>query len=278
MGREDRGMALNGGKVLVIAGSDSSGGAGIVRDVETIAAFGLKAAIAVTAVTAQSDRRVTSVEAIAPALVAAQMEAALEGGDICAVKIGMLANAGIVAAVSAQLERHPTFPVVLDPVLASSSGRALLEPAGIRLMIERLLPRADLVTPNLPELALLTESADLERAMDLLLGFGSRAALIKGGHAIDMPGGLTFGGATAPGWNICRDLLIRPDRPAAFFDSPRQPGTLRGTGCMLASAIACGLARGEPLEDAIGKAKSHVSAAFLADQSARVRQEGNSTI
>ncbi|MET3614858.1 hydroxymethylpyrimidine/phosphomethylpyrimidine kinase [Rhizobium aquaticum] len=315
MDRQDGPLAVNA-RILIIAGSDSSGGAGIIRDVETVTAFGLNAAVAVTAVTAQSDRRVTAVQAMEPTLVKAQMTAALESGEIRAIKIGMLANAGIVAAVADVLERHPSLPVVLDPVLASTSGRALLEPDGVRLMIERLLPRADLVTPNLPELGLLTGAGDFTASVEALLQLGVRAALIKGGHAEDAGAktpifgegapqspsfplgekcgalrgdeesvGAEFDGnpssspsghllpmgrsgnaphaaSTRSNPSICRDLLVRPNQPYLSFDSPRHPGTLRGTGCMLASAIACGLASGQTLETAIETAKAYVSEAF----------------
>ena len=315
MDREDCAVAMSG-RVLIVAGSDSSGGAGIVRDVETVAAFGLKAAVAVTAVTAQSDRRVIAVTAMEPALVAAQMQAALEGGEVGVVKIGMLANAGIVSAVADVLEQHPTLPVVLDPVLASTSGRVLLEPDGVRLMNERLLPRADVVTPNLPELALLTGTRDFAESVEALIQLGIRAALIKGGHASDVErepllsgetaqhppsshlgekcraerGDERSAGAEANGNpssgpsghllpkgrsgsaphaastllspSICRDLLVRPHQTGLSLDSPRHPGTLRGTGCMLASAIACGLASDQTLETAIEAAKTYVSEAF----------------
>ncbi|MCD2173411.1 hydroxymethylpyrimidine/phosphomethylpyrimidine kinase [Rhizobium sp. C4] len=315
MDRQDGTLAVSA-RVLIVAGSDSSGGAGIARDVETVTMFGLKAAVAITAVTAQSNRRVTAVQAMEPALVMAQIEAALEGGEIRAVKIGMLANAGIVAAVADMLERHPHLPVVLDPVLASTSGRTLLEPEGVRLMISRLLPRGDLVTPNVPELAMLTGLKDTNAAMERLLALGIRAALIKGGHANDPVDETALRSETAPqsppstpgetcrakrgdegaacservaspssgpsghllpkgrsgslqraprsasNIGICSDLLIRPDLPALAFESPRYPGTLRGTGCMLASAIACGLAAGRDLEASIRVAKVYVTQAF----------------
>jgi hydroxymethylpyrimidine/phosphomethylpyrimidine kinase len=313
-------MAVNLARVLIIAGSDSSGGAGIVRDVETVTALGLKAAVAITAVTAQSDRRVRAVQPMEPALVAAQMEAALEGGDIRAVKIGMLADAGIVGAVAAVLARHADLPVVLDPVLASTSGRALLDKDGVQLMIARLLPRADLVTPNLPELAILTGLQEMQEATERLLALGIRAALIKGGHANDaanemdlrfeavpqsppsplgekgraqrgdegvacsdrtaspssgpsghrLPdarsGNAECASALPSNADICRDTLIRPGQPNLSFESPRHPDTLRGTGCMLASAITCGLAQGLALETSIEAAKHHVSEAFAKHQ------------
>lgn len=277
---KDGSLAVSVPRVLIIAGSDSSGGAGIVRDVETVTTFGLKAAVAVTAVTAQSDRRVSAVQAMEPGLVAAQMEAALESGLVGAVKIGMLADAGIVAAVSDILEQHPTLPVVLDPVLASTSGRTLLERDGMRLMIERLLPRADLVTPNLPELELLTGWKGVEPSLQALLQFGIRAALIKGGHANDAADGTTIGSEPLlPKSNaeICTDLLIRPGLAPVAFDAPRLPGTLRGTGCMLASAIACGLASGRDLEASIRVAKGYVTAAFKDSQREAISPETRST-
>ena len=255
---QDGSLAVSARRVLIVAGSDSSGGAGIVRDVETVAAFGLKAAVAVTAVTAQSDRRVTAVQPMEPALVARQMTAALEGGEVHAVKIGMLANAGIVQAVADVLEQHSTLPVVLDPVLASTSGKMLLEPEGVRLMIERLLPRASLVTPNLPELALLTLADHFDASVQALMKIGIQAALIKGGHANEAA---PAGEMTA---TRCTDLLIRPGQSPLAFDGPRHTGTLRGTGCMLASAIACGLATERTLEASIDAAKRYVSAIFRA--------------
>ena len=271
MDRKDGSLAVSAPRVLIVAGTDSSGGAGIVRDVETVTAFELKASVAVTAVTAQSDRRVTAVLPMEPRLVAAQMEAALEDGEVRAVKIGMLANAGIVAAVADVLELHPDLPVVLDPVLASTSGKALLEPEGVRLIIQRLLPRATLVTPNLPELALLTGLPDMGldtgTATERLLTLGVRAALIKGGHADDV----VHAPALSSNVGICRDLLVRRDQPVLPFESPRHPGTLRGTGCMLASAIACGLAKGQTLESSILAAKDYVSAVFVREATVGAR-------
>lgn len=271
MDRKDGSLAVSAPRVLIVAGTDSSGGAGIVRDVETVTAFELKASVAVTAVTAQSDRRVTAVLPMEPRLVAAQMEAALEDGEVRAVKIGMLANAGIVAAVADVLELHPDLPVVLDPVLASTSGKALLEPEGVRLMIQRLLSSATLVTPNLPELALLTglpaTGLDTGTATERLLMLGVRAALIKGGHADDV----VHAPALSSNVGICSDLLVRPRHAAKAFETPRHPGTLRGTGCMLASAIGCGLAEGQSLEASVRAAKDYVSAVFVREATVGAR-------
>lgn len=268
MDRKDGQVAVSAPRVLIVAGSDSSGGAGIVRDVETVTAFGLKAAVAVTAVTAQSDSRVSAVQAMEPGLVAAQMQAALEGGGVRAVKVGMLANAEIVATVATVLERHQSLPVVLDPVVASTSGKTLLEPEGVRLMIERLLPRADLVTPNLPELAILTGVEDLTQSFEALVQLGIRATVIKGGHANDAVGEAS---------DICSDLLIRPGLAPVRFDAPRLAGALRGTGCMLASAITCGLAVGRDMEASIRAAKAHVTQAFRERQREAISPATRST-
>jgi hydroxymethylpyrimidine/phosphomethylpyrimidine kinase len=141
--------------VLVIAGSDSSGGAGLVRDVRTLTELGSEALCALTAVTAQSDREVIAVYPLPHQLVRAQMDAALATGRVRAIKIGMLATAATVRAVAETLARHAGLPVVLDPVLAASSGGALLDADGLCALRELLLPRAHLLTPNIPEAAAL---------------------------------------------------------------------------------------------------------------------------
>ena len=244
--------------VLIVAGSDPSGGAGIVRDVATVTALGLRACIAVTAVTVQTDRAVRHVEAMPATLVAAQMEAALEAGNIGAVKIGMLPSVEAILAVAAVLARHPHLPVVVDPVLSASSGASLSADGGLAALRDHLLPLATLVTPNLPELARLTGRAEaqtasgaLDQAAALLEG-GTRAVLVKGGHADH--------GAEAI------DLLVVPDAAPVAFRLPRLTGTMRGTGCMLSSAIAAGLAEGCDLASAIDRAKRLVHSAIAAAQ------------
>ncbi len=178
-------------RVLIIAGSDSSGGAGLTRDVATLAAFGVEAACALTAVTAQTHARVTAMQALPAELVRAQIRAALESGPIAAVKIGMLANGGIALAVAASLPRREEVPIVLDPVLASSSGEALLDGEGCTVLRERLLPRTTLLTPNIPEAAALLgeEPAQggpqLLRQAQYLLALGPSAVLVKGGHGAE---------------------------------------------------------------------------------------------
>lgn len=235
--------------VLIVAGSDSSGGAGIIRDVETVSAFGLRSSLAVTAVTVQTHARVERIEQMPPDLVAEQMRAAFAANSITAVKIGMLGSAATIDAVASVLASSLPVPVVLDPVLASTSGRALLDDDAIDVLKHKLLPLSALVTPNLPELALLTGQSvassehEIVRQARLLLETGVQAVLAKGGHAE---------GAQSI------DLLVQPGNAVRSFGALRLNATLRGTGCMLASAVAAHLALGEPLDMSIDNAKRHV--------------------
>lgn len=244
------------GRLLCIGGLDSSGGAGLLRDAATAAEFGVACAAAATAITAQSDRAVTAVHPVPPDQVAAQIRAAAEAG-IGAVKIGMLGWAATVEAVAAAL---PEAPLVLDPVLAASSGRSLLDAAGLQALLARLLPRAALVTPNLPELARLAAALGLDpaageaEAVAALRARGAAAVLVKGGHA-------------APG-DGCEDRLHLGPGHVIAFAGPRFAGTLRGTGCQLASAIAAGLARGADLPAAVAAARAAVERRFRAAQPA----------
>ena len=245
-------MAMNSSpQVLIVAGSDSSGGAGIVRDIETITAFGLKSCVAVTAVTAQTHQSVLAVRSIGADIVAAQMRAALETNSVRTIKIGMLGSAEIVREVARVLAEHPDIPVVLDPVLASSSGKALLGTVGREALLEMLLPLSTIVTPNLPELAALTGISAMERAGRLLLEKGAGAVLVKGGHG------------EGPNSD---DLLFKRGMPPIPFSSRRLPFEMRGTGCVLASAIAAGLARDHCLGDAIDAAKKYLSGFLLRHQ------------
>ncbi|WP_404935082.1 bifunctional hydroxymethylpyrimidine kinase/phosphomethylpyrimidine kinase [Nitratireductor sp. L15S-10] len=247
-----RAMAVNMAHVLVIAGSDSSGGAGIARDVETLAAFGIKACLALTAVTVQTHDTVKSVDLCAADLVEAQIRAAFSANPVAAIKIGMLGSCETVKCVAAVLREQAPLPVVLDPVVASSSGRALLSDDAIETMRESLMPLCTLVTPNLPELALLSggsEADEHQQARDLLEG-GVKTLLVKGGHA-EGPRAV--------------DTLYQAGEPPLRFEGPRLPGTMRGTGCMLASAIAAGLARGDGLQASVRAAKTHLSERWLAN-------------
>lgn len=250
MDRKDVSMALNRDPhVLVVGGSDSSGGAGIARDIETISSIGLRTCLAVTAVTVQTHQAVTAIHHLQPGLVADQMRAALRTNEVSSIKIGMLPAGRVILAVAAVLSENPRIPAVLDPVLASSSGRPLVEPNAIDVMKRDLMPLCRLVTPNLVELAVLTGSElavsdeDVLRQGRRLLAAGPRALLIKGGHAA---------GARST------DILLSPDREPVRFDMPRLAGSMRGTGCMLASAIAAHLARAKSLEGSVREAKQRV--------------------
>lgn len=234
--------------VLVVAGSDSSGGAGIVRDIETLAAFGVKASVAVTAVTVQTHHGVQHVDAIPPERVAQQMRAALKANHVDAIKIGMLATAATITAVASVLTDHPDIPVVLDPVLASTSGGVLLAP-NAKASLHRLFLQCALITPNLPELSYLTASAGGEPTEDAiaqaqeLVAAGVQAVLIKGGHGDGLES---------------VDILVQAGHAVERFAAPRLAASMRGTGCMLASAIAARLAFGDNLVTAVSAAKAFV--------------------
>lgn len=234
--------------VLVIAGTDSSGGAGLARDVRTLTRLETRALCVVTAVTAQSDSDIAAVHVVPAELVRAQMTAALATRGVDAIKIGMLATRATVLAVTAALPAAP--PLVLDPVLESSSGGELLDAAGRSALCAELLPRTTLLTPNIPEAAALlgtgsarSEAERLQQAA-ALLALGPRAVLLKGGHA-DGP--------------EATDLLLAAHAPPRWLRAPRISAARRGTGCALSAAIAAGLAAGLELGAACERAKQHVT-------------------
>jgi hydroxymethylpyrimidine/phosphomethylpyrimidine kinase len=241
------------GRVLIIAGSDSGGGAGIQADIKTVTALGGYAATAVTAITIQNTLGVTGVHILGADLVEAQARAVLGDIGADAIKIGMLGNAEIAAAVADILETND-IALVLDPVLLSSSGAPLLDDAGITVLKKRLIRRSRLVTPNLPEAEALTgiypESEHrLRNAAMVLKMLGSDAALFKGGHG--------------DGGHV-RDVLWAEGEFTAF-EAPRQETAhTHGTGCTLATAIACGLAQQRSLQDAVARAHAYVQAAIRA--------------
>ena len=233
--------------VLTIAGSDSGGGAGIQADMRTIEALGGHALTAITAVTAQDTRGVSGWEAVADRLVARQVEAALAGFTVAAAKTGLLPNAAAVRTVARLLSRRPRTALVVDPVIASTSGTSFLDQAGIAALRERLMPLAALVTPNWPEASLLSgirvgsEPEAALAALQLAAGCG-RPVLVKGGHATG---------------RVCADVLALPDGTLAWFRGPRiATANSHGTGCVLSSAIATFLARGEPLGGSITRARA----------------------
>jgi len=240
---------------LTIAGSDSSGGAGIQADLKTFAAHQVYGASVIVALTAQNTRGVSGIHAVPRDFVAQQIDAVFEDLDVAAVKIGMLGTAATIDTVASVLASSLPVPVVLDPVLASTSGRALLADSAVHTLKRKLLPLCRLVTPNLPELALLAgrpvavSDRETVRQAEMLLATGVQAVLAKGGHAEG---------------DRSTDLLVTADGTEHAFDAPRLAGTMRGTGCMLASAIAAHLALGETLEHSIARAKRHVFTAMAA--------------
>lgn len=240
--------------VLTIAGSDSGAGAGVQADARTIHALGGYACTAITAVTAQNTRGVQRWSAVAPALLAAQIEAVLGDLPVAAIKTGLLPGAAAVRAVAKALAQHPRIPLVVDPVLGATSGTRFLDAAGLRALKKDLLPRAALVTPNWPEAAALTGRpvrtlAEAAAAARALTAHGC-AVLVKGGHA---PGG------------VCRDCLATPDGRVRWFASPRvATRNTHGTGCVLSAAIAAELARGRALAAAVKKAREFLHRALRA--------------
>jgi hydroxymethylpyrimidine/phosphomethylpyrimidine kinase len=238
--------------VLCVAGTDSGGGAGLAADVRTAAALGCHPLLAVTAVTAQNSLGVAAVGPVPGTLIRSQIEAALGDIGADAVKIGMLGGAPAVRAVADALARFGARGVVLDPVLRATTGTALLDARGLALLVARLLPLADLVTPNLAEAAALLGrpvrgAAGMRAAAAGVLALGARAVLIKGGHLRGAPVDLF---ADAAG----RLALLRGERVPTRHT--------HGTGCVLSTAIACLLARGEPLPDAVRGAKRFVTRAI----------------
>jgi len=243
------------GRVLIVAGSDSGGGAGIQADIKTVLALGGYAATAITALTAQDTRGVHGVMPVPANFVRLQMERVLGDIGVDAIKTGMLGSAEVVRTVAAALRQHaPNVPLVVDPVMVAKGGARLLDDAALEALREDLLPRATLLTPNIPEAEALTglpihDHAAARHALQALLKFGAPAVLLKGGHL------------AGP---IVQDLLATQDS-VEVFESPRiETRHTHGTGCTLASAIAAGLGQGLSLTDAVRRAVAYVHAAILA--------------
>jgi len=239
------------GRVLVVAGSDSGGGAGIQADIKAITALGGYAATAVTAITVQNTLGVTGVLSLPTDLIEAQARAVLDdiGADV--IKTGMLGSPEVVLRVADLLQAYGV-PAVVDPVMVAKGGHALLADEAVSLIADRLVPLAALLTPNAPEAAALTGLAvettdDLRRAGEALLRRGAQAVLMKGGHI--------------PGERLV-DLLITADGETRFEGPRIDTRHTHGTGCTLASAIAAGLAQGHALSDAVAAAHGYVAEAI----------------
>lgn len=242
------------GRVLICAGSDSGGGAGIQADIKTVTVLGGFAMTAITALTAQNTVGVQAVLPIPPAFIRAQISSVLDdlGADAC--KTGMLHDTATIEAVCEELAaRAPGVPLVVDPVMVAKGGHPLLDPAAVDTLRRRLLPMADVLTPNLPEAAMLTgltiETEDhMLKAAQTLLALGTKAVLMKGGHL--------------EGPRVV-DLLVTAEGVIRFEAVRVITRHTHGTGCTLAAAVAAGLAQGVALGDAVLRAQSYVRAAIL---------------
>ena len=237
---------------LTIAGSDSSGGAGIQADLKTFHQWRVYGSTALTAVTAQNTMGVQEVHPLPRAIVAAQIDSVASDMFPKAVKTGMLADSGIVRTVAAALRRHRLDNYVLDPVMVATSGDRLLAPAAVEAVRDRLVPRAAIVTPNLPEAMILTGVRDrsldgMDEAARILVAAGAGAAVVKGGHLEGDEVADVF-------WDGSSRRVFRSPR--------RQTRHTHGTGCTLSAAIAAGLAHGTPLEEAVAAAIAWVREAI----------------
>ena len=243
------------GRVLVIAGSDSGGGAGIQADLKTVMALGGYATTALAALTAQNTRGVSAVLLVPPQFIRAQIDSVMADIGADAIKTGMLPDTESIETVAEFIERLATaLPFVMDPVMVATSGDRLQSEEALHALKTRLIPRATVITPNIPEAELLlgtriADEADQRRAAEALLELGAAAVLVKGGH-------LT--GETVT------DILATPDGLVAMTGKRIASTSTHGTGCTLASAIATGLAQGMPLADAVRRARAYVTAAIEA--------------
>jgi len=242
---------------VTIAGSDSGGGAGIQADLKTFSALGVYGASVITALTAQNTKGVTGIHDVPVEFVAAQIDAVFSDLAVNAVKIGMLSQPAVIEAVAAGLARWKQRQVVLDPVMVATSGDRLVSPQAIDVLKRVLIPRALVITPNLPEAAALldcpiAQSEDEMRAQAVrLVEQGARAVLIKGGHGEGKES---------------VDLLQAPGSFTRLATARIATSNTHGTGCTLSSAIAAGLAKGLDLVAAVREAKAYVSAAIAAGQ------------
>lgn len=247
-------------RVLTIAGSDSSGGAGIQADIKTFAALGCYGMSAITAVTAQNTQGVRAILGIPPQMLRDQIDAVVEDLGAHAVKIGMLHSAEIVRTVAEAIDRHGLKKVVFDPVMVATSGAVLIDDSAISILVGELFSRSLLVTPNLDEACLLVgrklhSEIDMEAAAHEMLHMGANAVLLKGGH---LPSDL-----------VC-DLLLTKDGEVHWMRAPRiDTMNTHGTGCTLSSAIAAYLASGLTLRQSVEGARAYVRAALEAGAKVR---------
>ncbi len=241
------------GRVLIVAGSDSGGGAGIQADIKTVSMLDAYAATAITALTAQNTEGVFGVLPIPPEFVRRQIEVVLDDIGADAIKTGMLHDAAVIETIAAVLrERATAIPLVVDPVMVAKGGARLIDPTAVEALKQLLIARAEIVTPNLPEAEILCGAtignlAQMRAAGETLLALGCRAVLVKGGH---------LSGETVS------DVLVTAGG-ARVWESPRiATRHTHGTGCTLASAIAASLAQGQDVENAVDRARTYVQRAI----------------
>ena len=241
------------GRVLIVAGSDSGGGAGIQADIKTVTAMNGFAATAITALTAQNTEGVHGVVGVEPAFIARQIEVVLSDIGADALKTGMLHSAEVIEVVASEIAKHAAgLPLVVDPVMVAKGGHRLLLTEAEAALRDTLLPMAALITPNLPEAEVLAgfpvrTEADMKRAAERLAALGAGAVLMKGGHL--------------EGDRVV-DLLFQDGRFDRFEDARIASRSTHGTGCTLASAIAAGLAQKMTLKDAVTRARDYVRRAI----------------
>ncbi len=238
------------GRVLIVAGSDSGGGAGIQADIKTVTALGGFAMTTITALTAQNTEGVHGIHEVPPDFVSQQMEAIFEDLGADCVKIGMLHRPDIIDAVVGALDKYAVgIPVVVDPVMIAKGGASLLEDAAITALKERMIPKAYILTPNLPEAEALANrqgsaAADAEALANELMAYGPQAVLLKGGHR---DGAMVL------------DLLVTASGAVQRFENARiETVHTHGTGCTLSSAIATGLAQNRDLASAVSRGRDYV--------------------
>ncbi len=246
-------MSARQGRVLIVAGSDSGGGAGIQADIKTVTALGGYAMTAITALTAQNTQGVFAVVEVDPEFIAQQMRVVIDdlGADV--IKTGMLHNAEVIEAVCSVIEDYK-IPLIADPVMFAKGGHALLEDAAMETLRARLLPLADVVTPNLPEAEALTgetveDIGGMARAATAIMALGAPAVLMKGGHL--------------RGDTLSDLLYSQGEDPQRWDDSRIDTPHTHGTGCTTASAVATGLAQGMTLTAAVERARAYVREAIL---------------
>jgi hydroxymethylpyrimidine/phosphomethylpyrimidine kinase len=241
------------GRVLIVAGSDSGGGAGIQADIKTVTMLDAYAATAITALTAQNTKGVFGILPVSPDFIRQQIEVVLDDIGADAIKTGMLHDAAVIETVAAVLaERAAEVPLVVDPVMVAKGGARLIDPDALEALKRLLIARAEILTPNLPEAEILCgkaigDTAEMRAAGETLLSLGCRAVLVKGGHLSS---------------ETVSDVLVTP-AGSRVWESLRVPTRhTHGTGCTLASAIAAGLAQGLDTEDAVERARAYVQRAI----------------